>query len=166
MENSTEKTDTTIEKINSLRKSITSKMDVLTYKGKRNKTGATIAQTCIIVFSVATPILIGWKTGADWKPENIALLVNLALICSAVTAGGNMLFNFFDYKELWVEYKNAKNELLLLLSELDYLESSGTENIKPEQVDAIFQKYLAICLEIGRNYRRIRSTKDTAETPT
>ncbi|WP_163410135.1 SLATT domain-containing protein [Flavobacterium ajazii] len=151
------KISTTEEKINSLRNSVTNKIKVLTHKGKKNKIGASAAQICIIIFSVATPILIGWKTTDN------TMLTNIALICSAITAGGNMLFNFFDYKDLWIEYKISKNEFITLLAELDYLEASGIENIKHEQIDLLFQKYLTICLEIGKNYRRIRSTKNNNE---
>jgi hypothetical protein len=151
MENSNEINIT--EKINSLKNSVEHEIKTLTVKARKNKYGATIAQSCIIVFSVATPILIGWE------PE-YRLLKNLALICSAVTAGGTMIYNFFNYRDLWVEYKISRNEFITLLAEVNYLESSGIKNIKEEKVDELFKKYIQIRLEIGRNYRRIRSDND------
>jgi Protein of unknown function (DUF4231) len=145
------------EKIKSLRKSIEDEIKTLTIKGRKNKYGATVAQSCIIIFSVATPILIGWE------PE-YAILKNLSLICSAITAGGTMIYNFFSYRDLWIEYKISRNDFITLLAEVDYLESSGIKNIKKEEVDRLFEKYIQIRLETGKNYRRIRSDKDISSS--
>lgn len=144
------------DKIQSLKNSVEWEIKTLTIKGRKNKFGASVVQSFIILFSVATPILIGWKPGND-------TLKNLALICSAITAGGTMIYNFFSYRDLWVEYKISRNDFITLLAEVDYVEASGIENIKDEQIDKLFQKYLKIRTEIGKNYRRIRSEKDLPE---
>ncbi|WP_264535246.1 SLATT domain-containing protein [Flavobacterium sp. N1736] len=145
--------DVITAKINSVKKSIESQIKSLTIKARINKYGAVAVQSCIIVCSVITPILIGWTPKDD-------MLNNYALICSAVTAGGTMIYNFFSYRDLWVEYKISRNEFITLLAELEYLQSSGPENIDEKKVDALFQKYIQIRNEIGKNYRRIRSDKD------
>lgn len=143
------------QKIQSLRKSIEFEIKTLSIKGRKNKYGAVAVQSSIIIFSVATPIFIGWKSDDP-------MLKNIALICSAITAGGNMIYNFFSYRDLWIEYKISRNDFITLLAEVDYLESSGITNIEKKEVDALFQKYIQIRLEIGKNYRKIRSDKDIA----
>src|SRR3954463_10411913 len=99
------------DKIESLRKSIIRQIETLSLKARKNKFGAAAAQSCIIVFSVTTPILIGWE------PE-YKILKNFALICSAITAGGNMIYNFFSYRDLWIEYKISRNDFITLLAEV------------------------------------------------
>jgi len=121
---STDERPVTQEQIAALRKCIQSKMDLFSKKGTKSKLGASVVKFVIIASSVLTPILIGWKGGDDKSVEH---LVNLALISSAIGTGATALYNFFDYKDLWTQYKAARNELESNLAELDYLYSSRSE---------------------------------------
>ena len=141
------------EQITAFEECIVAKVETFKIKGRKNKQGAIIVQIAIIVFSAATTIFIGWKT----KPENVTL-VNFALVCSAVTTGLTMLYNFFDYKDLWVQYKTGKNEFESLLAEVKYYKASG---ITKQQLDALFAKYSDISNNVNTAYKQIRMAKDS-----
>ena len=143
--------------VEALKKCIEDHISVFKVKGRRNKKGAIIVQTFIIVLSASTTIFIGWKI----SPENddiSATLINFALITSAVTTGLTMLYNFFDYKELWAQYKIAANELEAILYELIYLQDLPIEK---KDLDRIFDSYSSICKNTNSAYKQIRIAKDT-----
>lgn len=149
------------QQMTALKNCIIEKTKTLGDKGRRNKTGAIIVYILIISFSAATTILIGWKAGVtDNLTATTNTLVNLALICSAVTTGLNMFYNFFDYKDLWVHYKASRNELLEILSELEYLEASGLENISQKQLNDLFNRYKDICANTNKFYLQLRMQSD------
>jgi hypothetical protein len=150
----------TQEQIEALKKCVQSKIDLFSKKGERSKLGAAAVKFVIIASSVLTPILIGWK-GIDGK--SIEQLVNYALISSAVGTGATALYNFFDYKDLWTQYKAARNELEVILAELDYLEASGLVNITQQQMALLFKSYVQVCADTNSFYREIRLAKDDSE---
>jgi len=139
-----------------LKKCIEEQIKVFRAKGRSNKKGAIIVQTFIIILSATTTIFIGWKIGS--KNESSPTLINFALITSAVTTGLTMLYNFFDYKELWAQYKIAANELEAILAELTYLQ--GWE-IQKKDLDRIFDSYSSVCKSTNSAYKQIRMSKDT-----
>lgn len=129
-------------------------------KGSKNKKGAIVVQVLLIVLSALTTIFIGWKATGD--VPNI-FLINLALICSAVVAGLNVINAFFDYRELWAQYKVSRNQLQILLSELNYIRASGDEKVTKSQLGEIFTKYKDICEQTNKTYQQLRTAKDTTE---
>ncbi len=143
--------------IKALRCCINKAIEKDTIKLNHNKIGACIVNPVIIIFSVASPIFIGWTTENKYDLE---LLRNLALVCSAITAGSTMFYNFFDYKDLWVRYKVSTFELESLLCELDYLEAAGIANIEQAELDELFEKYQTICKETNKMYKKIRLEND------
>lgn len=122
-------------------------------KSRANKIGASIFKLVIVVSSVLTPILIGWKDGSQQ-------LINLGLISSAVTAGATALYNFYDNKDLWVQFKVSRNELEALLAELNYLEAVGLAYFTQAQLELLFNRYVAICSETNVFYRTTRLAPD------
>ncbi|TDN39266.1 DUF4231 domain-containing protein [Hymenobacter sp. UV11] len=153
----------TQEQIAALRNCVNRKIEEFNGKGRRNKYSAAIVKVLIVAASVATPILIGWK-GVDGK--TVEQLVNWALITSAIASGATTLYNFFDYKDLWAQYKVARNELASILAELDYLKESGLKNINvtQQQMEILFKKYIQVCTDTNSFYRETRLAKDDEGT--
>lgn len=151
----------TKEQIKALQKCLEDKIALFGEKGTKNKKGAAILQFCVITFSVATPILIGWKSDS---PTSL-LLANLALASSALSAGTNTLYNYFDYKDLWVQYKVARNELESIVAELQYLESSGLENVTQSQIAVLFKNYVQVCADTNSFYCETRLARDDVSNP-
>lgn len=85
-------------------------------RGSKNKRGTILVQVFLILLSALTTIFIGWKTTNNGP--NL-FLINLGLICSAIVGGLNVINAFFDYRELWAQYKVSGNQLDMLLSELN-----------------------------------------------
>lgn len=150
----------TTKEIEALKSCIETAMAEYARKGRRNKKGAIAVQIILIILSAFTTILIGWKF-EDKQPS--ILLTNLALICSAIVAGMNVVNAFFDYKELWGQYKAARNQLNMLLSELCYLQASGEGNITQTQLGGIFDQYKSICENTNKVYQQLRMAKDSTE---
>jgi len=142
-----------------LKNCITSKINSFKNKGTKNKRGAIAAQVILIVFSVITPVLIGWKND---KGEAYTVLVNLALISSGITAACSSLQIFFDWKELWTNYKVSKNGLETLIAEMDYLISSGYENINQKDMQEHFNRYKEICAKMDESYKHSRTSNDNS----
>jgi hypothetical protein len=138
------------EQIKALRDCIEAKIRSYGTKGTKNKKGAASVQVIIIVFSVITPILIGWKT----DEQTAILYKNWALAASTITAGFSTLHDFFDYKELWTQYKVSRNGMETISAELNYLESSGT--LTQRKMDELFERYIKICSETDGFYRDVR----------
>ena len=129
-------------------------------KGSKNKRGAIFVQVLLIVLSALTTIFIGWKATGD--APNL-FLINLGLVCSAVVAGLNVINAFFDYRELWAQYKVSRNQLRILLSELNYIRASGDENVTKSQLGEIFAEYKNICEQTNKTYQQLRMAKDSTE---
>lgn len=149
----------TAKQLAALRKCVESKIAYYDSKGRRNKYSAAAIKILIVSSSVLTPILIGWK---DATIEQVQL-GNYALVSSAVAAGTTALYNFFDYKDLWTQYKVSRNELETILAELDYLEESGQENITQQQMELLFKSYVRVCADTNSFYRETRLAKDEAD---
>jgi hypothetical protein len=143
----------TCQQVNELRSCIKQKTGYFDRKSRTNKLGASGFKLVIVVSSVLTPILIGWHEG---NPR----LVNLGLISSAVTAGATALYNFYDNKDLWVQFKVSRNELEALLAELNYREAAGLAHFTQAQLEMLFNRYVAICSETNVFYRTTRLTPD------
>ncbi len=142
-----------------LKNCITSKINSFKNKGTKNKHGAIAAQVILIVFSVITPVLIGWKND---KGEAFTVLVNLALISSGITAACSSLQVFFDWKELWTNYKVSRNGLETIIAEMDYLISSGYENINQQAMQDHFTRYKEICAKMDESYKQSRTNNDNS----
>jgi hypothetical protein len=137
-----------------LKNCIASKINSFKNKGTKNKRGAIAAQVILIGFSVITPVLIGWKND---NGEAFTVLVNLALISSGITAACSSLQAFFDWKELWTNYKVSKNGLETIIAEMDYLISSGYENINQQAMQDFFNRYKDICAKMDESYKNLRT---------
>ncbi len=139
--------------VNALKNCINTKINEFSRKGTRNKRGAVIAQVTFVISSLITPIFIGWK---GENGNTINLLVNLGLISSAFAAACSGLQTFFDWKELWTNYKVSRNGLQTIIAELDYLSSYA--NISPQTMDDFFDRYKDICARMDENYKNLRMT--------
>ncbi|MBN9297921.1 MAG: DUF4231 domain-containing protein [Filimonas sp.] len=149
----------TEKQVMALKNCITSKIDSFRHKGIKNKRGAIAAQVILISFSVITPILIGWKNS---KGDLYPVLINLALISSGITAACSSLQVFFDWKDLWANYKVAKNGLETIMTELDYLISSDYENITQQDMRDFFNRYKDICAKMDESYKNVRTSDDNS----
>lgn len=144
--------------IDFLKSSIEETLKSYQIKRTRNKVGCIVVQSSVIVFSVATTVFIGWKLGGA-KADN-SFLLNIALICSAISAGLSTLEKFFDYKALWVRYNLAIQHLKFIKNRLKYMETMGVEHLKLEQIQELFKSYEEICFELMRQYESIRQEAD------
>jgi|GEM_PF-2838209 len=144
----------TERQVNALKECIDKKILAYGTKGTKNKKGAIIAQFILIICSVLTPIFIGWNEGTS------KLLVNLALISSAITTACSSLQVFFDWKELWTNYKVARNELETIIAEIDYQVAIGYDKIDQETMQKFFERYKAVCFKMDESYRSIRASVD------
>lgn len=151
----------TYHQITALRKCITETIASYRIKKRRNKWGAIIVQSLSILFSFGTTVLIGWniKEGVP-QSLNVSTLTNFALIVSALATGINTLDKFFDYKTLWIGYNISISNLQSALARLDYLASIGTENVKKQELDEIFNRYELTCSNMDKNYHETRSARD------
>jgi Protein of unknown function (DUF4231) len=149
----------TESQVMALKKCITSKINSFRNKGTKNKRGAIAAQIILITFSLITPVLIGWKNDEE---EVIRVLVNLALISSGITAACSSLQAFFDWKELWANYKVSKNGLETIIAEMDYLTSSGYENINQQAMQDFFNRYKEICAKMDESYKSMRASDENS----
>ena len=127
-------------------------------KGSKNKKGAIIVQVLLIVLSALTTIFIGWKSA-----NNNINLTNLALICSAIVASLNVIIAFFDYKELWVQYKVSRNDLTMLRAELNFISASEDGKVTKKQLLVIFEEYKNICNRTNQAYQQLRMAKDSVD---
>lgn len=150
----------TQEQIDSLKRCITEKIKSFKEKRKRNKIGAIVVQSLLIVFSILTTVLIGWK---NQNPESAGLkvdLTNLALLASALTAGLAALDKFFDYKALWVEFNVSIAALQSANSRLNYLSALGIGRLKQNQIEEVYNLYESTCSNMGKSYQKIRYEKN------
>jgi len=150
----------TPNEINALRRFIEATAKEYSEKGRRNKRGAIIVQILLVCLSALTTIFLGWKFENDYKS---IFLLNLSLICSSVVSGINVILAFFDYKELWAQYKVSRNKLKVLSCELDYLQASRPEGVTKKLVDEIFDRYVKVCEDTNQTYHQLRMAKDGTE---
>lgn len=142
----------TERQVNALKDCIKSKINTYSSKGTKNKKGAIIAQIVLVLCSILTPIFIGWKDAPK-------VLVNLALISSAITTACSSLQAFFDWKELWTSYKVSKSALETIIAEIDYLVSLGYNKITQADLSNFFDRYKDICSKMDENYKNLRTTE-------
>lgn len=133
-------------------------IDRYTRKRNKNKAGAYVVQTFIILFSFGTTVLIGWKVSDDSAYKE--LIINFALVLSALVTGLSTLDKFFDYKAFWIDYNVAIAGLKHILRKVEYLESFGPENITRKQLDELFNLFELVCSTMDKNYKEIRSARD------
>jgi hypothetical protein len=143
----------TERQVNALKDCINAKISSYSNKGTRNKKGAISAQIILVLGSVLTPIFIGWKDGHS-------VLLNLALISSAITTACSSLQAFFDWKELWTNYKFSKSGLGTIIAEIDYLVSLGYDKINQDDMSNFFSRYKEICAKMDESYKSLRTSEN------
>lgn len=148
------------KEIEALKQCLETAVGEYSIKGSRNKKGAIFIQVSLVLLSALTTIFIGWKPTGN---STNVLVINLGLICSAVVASLNVINAFFDYRELWAQYKVSRNQLKILLSELNFLRASGDENVTKKQLAEIFERYKDICDQTNKTYQQLRTAKDSTE---
>ena len=143
----------TEKQVIALKDCINAKISSFRIKGTKNKKGAISAQIILVFCSVLTPIFIGWK-------GEHTVLINLALISSAITTACSSLQAFFDWKELWTNYKFSKNGLETIIAEIDYLVSLGYDKINQDDMSNFFGRYKEICAKMDESYKSLRISEN------
>ncbi len=160
VDNSPVDTLATTAEIDTLKELIEAAIGEYSNKGHKNKKGAVIVQGALISLSALTTIFLGWKFP---NSKTNFILINLALVSSSVVSGLNVINAFFDYKDLWAQYKVSRNQLKTLRAELLYIQASYNDKITKNQVKEIFEKYKNICNETNTTYQQLRMAKDGTE---
>ena len=113
----------------------------------------------LAVISAAVTVFIGIQGVED---STRVVLLNIALILSALVTVGSVVESFFSPKELWIKYTEAVNLLKELKSDLEYLELGHKDSISVDKLDAIYTKYKKILKETNSTW--ISMKKSTSKS--
>jgi hypothetical protein len=130
--------------------------------GRNNRYKAFWIKMLITSFGALTTILLGLQ-GLESKTFlniNATILVkNIALILSALVTLLSAWDAFFNHRTLWISYTNTAYQLQAIRAEIQFLTSEGSESLKEEDVNRLYQKYQSVLNEADAQWIKLRNAE-------
>lgn len=111
-----------------------------------NKKRASSLKLLIVILTGLSTVLLGLQIQGAAEPlkQTAFVLVSLATVLSALEP-------FFNFRAQWVEHEIAAANFHMLRDELQYRLRGGRGQLKPDELDRLFERYQANWNHLNRS---------------
>ena len=138
------------KKIEYLKERVKKDLDYVKKKRSDKRVKAITAKMLVTFFSILTTILLGLQGfGGTTAP---VIIKNAALVLSALVTLVSTWDAFFNHRAIWIRLQITVSQLYQLQYRLEYLVAEGTQDIKPTDIDNLYDRYQSIWEEANLSW--------------
>ncbi len=123
---------------------------------RTNKRKALYLKLSITALGGATTVLLGLQ-----GVERETLVQNIALVFSALVTLLAAWDTFYNHRGLWVRYTETVNRLRDIEARHEYLQAGGTDALKEDDLDALFERIRQTLRETDAWWQELRREPPT-----